>query len=52
MPGGFRVASSNGFVLAWVYAQEGAARSADPNSLTHREAFAMVKAIATLAEEE
>ena len=51
VPGGFRVVSSNGFRLAFVYAQEGIARSADPNSLTPREALTMAKAIAALADD-
>jgi hypothetical protein len=49
LPGGYRVVSSNGFTLAWVYSLQGIARSADPLRLTHREARAMARAITTLA---
>jgi hypothetical protein len=48
-PGGYRVVSSNGFTLAWIYSADGIARSADPHKLTHREALAMARAIAALA---
>ena len=46
---GYRVVSSNGFTLAWIYSADGIERSADPHKLTHREALAMAKAIAALA---
>ncbi len=46
--GGFRIVSSNGFVLAYVYALDGIARSASPTSIGAREALAMAKAIAAL----
>jgi len=48
VPGGFRVVSSNNFSLAFIYCQDGIARSADPNSLRPPEALAMAKAIAAL----
>ena len=51
IPGGFRVVSSNGYTLAWVYALEGQARAAAPDKLTHQEALAMAKAIAGLADQ-
>ncbi len=47
---GYRVVSSNGFTLAWVYSAEGIERSADPEKLTHREALAMANAIVRIAE--
>ena len=47
---GHRVVSSNGFTLAWIYSADGIERSADPDKLTHREALAMARAIATLGE--
>jgi hypothetical protein len=46
---GYRVVSSNGFTLAWIYSAEGIERSADPKRLTHREALATAVAIAALA---
>jgi hypothetical protein len=46
---GYRVLSSNGFTLAWIYSAEGIERSADPERLTHSEALAMADAIAALA---
>ena len=52
IPGGFRVVSSNGFVLAYVYGVDGIARGASPQTLRHREALAMAKAIAALADAE
>ena len=52
LSGGYRVVSSNGFTLAWIYSADGVARSADPQKLTHREALAMAKAIAALAYEK
>lgn len=47
---GWRVVSSNGFTLAWIYSLDGIARSADPLKLTHREAQAMAMAIVALAQ--
>jgi hypothetical protein len=52
LSGGYRVVSSNGFTLAWIYSADGIARSADPHKLTHREALAMAKAIAGLTYEK
>jgi hypothetical protein len=51
IPGGFRVVSNNGYVLAWVYALEGQARAASPDKLLPREALAMAKAIVSLVDE-
>lgn len=52
IPGGFSVVSSNGFTLAWIYALEGQQAAASGSvKLTHREALAMAKAIAGLAED-
>ncbi len=51
LSGGYRVVSSNGFTLAWIYSADGIARLADPHKLTHREALAMARAIAALASE-
>jgi hypothetical protein len=51
LSGGYRVVSSNGFTLAWIYSADGVARSADPQKLTHAEALAMAKAMAALASE-
>ena len=45
---GYRVVSSNGFTLAWIYSADGIERSATPEMLTHREALAMAKAIVAL----
>ena len=45
---GYRVVSSNGFTLAWVYSADGITRSADPHKLTHGEALAMARAIVQL----
>ena len=45
---GYRVVSSNGYTLAWIYSAEGIERSADPERLTHREARTMAEAIAAL----
>jgi hypothetical protein len=45
---GYRVVSSNGFTLAWIYSAEGIERSADPENLTHGDALAMAHAIAAL----
>jgi hypothetical protein len=47
---GYRVVSSDGFTLAWIYSADGIARSADPEKLTHAEALAMAKAIAALGD--
>lgn len=49
--GGYRVVSSNGFTVAWIYSLDGIARSADPLKLTHAEARAMAQAIVRLARE-
>ena len=46
---GYRVVSSNGVTLAWIYSADGITRSADPHKLTHAEALAMANAIAALA---
>lgn len=48
--GGFRIVSSNDFVLAYVYALDGIARAASPTSIGPREALALAKAIAALGE--
>ena len=45
IPGGFKVVSSNGFALAYLYALEGFARSASPNTLKPEEALAIARAI-------
>lgn len=45
---GYRVVSSNGFTLAWIYSADGFGRSADPHKLTHHEALTMARAIAML----
>lgn len=49
MPGGFKVVSSNGFALAYIYALDGHARSAAPNTLSLPEALAIARAISRLA---
>ncbi len=51
LSGDYRVVSSKGFTLAWIYSADGIARSADPHKLTRREALAMARAIAALASE-
>jgi hypothetical protein len=43
---GYRVVSSNGYTLAWIYSAEGIERSADPERLTHSEALVIARAIA------
>jgi hypothetical protein len=48
LPSGYRVVSSNGCTLAWIYSAEGITRSADSEKLTHAEALAMAKAITML----
>jgi hypothetical protein len=45
---GYRVVSSNGFTLAWVYSADGITRPADPHKLTHAEALATARAIVAL----
>lgn len=47
--GGFRVMSSNGFCLAWVYSRDAWLRGAMPDCLLHGEALAIAHAIARLA---
>ncbi len=49
--GGYRVVSSNGFALAYVYALEGVARAASPNTLLHGEALTLAKAIAGMPDD-
>lgn len=48
IPGGFKIMSANGFAIAYIYALEGHARSASPNTLTVPEARAIAHAIARL----
>ncbi len=48
IPGGYRVVSSNGFTVAWIYSLDGIGRSADPHKLTHAEARVKAQAIVTL----
>jgi hypothetical protein len=49
IPGGFRVVSSNGITVAWIYALEGQQAAASGSvKLTHREALAIAKTIAAL----
>lgn len=50
MAGGFRVMSSNGFPLVWIYSKDAFARNAVPDSISHAEALAIAKAICRLAE--
>jgi len=51
MPGGYRVVSSNGFTVAWIYSlARRHLRSADPLKLTHAEARTMAQAIVGLAQ--
>ena len=47
--GGFRVMSSNGYPVAWVYSKDAWVRGAAPDSLSHSEALAIARAIARLA---
>jgi hypothetical protein len=49
-PSGFKIVSSNGFTLVYVYALDGIARSASPLSLSSGEALAIARAICQLAE--
>jgi hypothetical protein len=51
LSGGYRVISSNGFTLAWIYSADGIARSADPEKLTHTEALAMARAIVEVGQQ-
>lgn len=51
IPGGYKITSANGVALAYVYALEGHARSASPNSLTLPEARSIANAIACLAQQ-
>ena len=51
IPGGFRVLASNDIPIAYVYALDGHARSASPNSLTPAEALAIARAISRLADD-
>ena len=51
MDGGFRVMSSNGYPVAWVYSKDAWARGAAPDSLSHSEALSIAKAIARLADD-
>ena len=48
--GGFRVMSSNGYLVAWVYSKDAWVRGAAPDSLSHSEALAIARAIARLAD--
>ena len=48
--GGFRVMSSNGYPVAWVYSKDAWVRGAAPDSLSHSEALAIARAIARLAD--
>jgi hypothetical protein len=48
--GGFRVMSSNGYPVAWVYSRDAWVRGAAPESLSHSEALAIARAIARLAD--
>ena len=50
MPGGFKVVSSNGFTLVYVYSVDGIARSASPNTLSSPEALVIARAICGLAD--
>lgn len=50
--GGFRVVSSNGFPLAWIYSKDAFARNAVPDSISHSEALAIAKAICRLASSQ
>ena len=47
-PGGFRVVSSNGVPLVYIYCIDGIARSASPDTLLPSEARAIAKAVASL----
>jgi hypothetical protein len=52
MDGGYRVMSSNGFPIAWIYSKDAFARNAVPNTLSHSEALAIARAIALLPERD
>ena len=52
IPGGYKVMSANGFAIAYVYALEGHARSASPNTLTVPEARAIAHVIARLPRQD
>jgi hypothetical protein len=50
LPGGYRVTDAHGTPLVYVYAVEGGARSALPNSLTPSEAQTIAMAVIRLPE--
>lgn len=50
--GGYRVMSSNGFCVAWIYSRDKWLRGAMPYCLMHNEALAIARAIAKLAERD
>ena len=52
MAGGFRVMSSNGYPIAWVYSKDAWVLGAAPDSLSHSEALAIARAIARLPDQD